>query len=182
LYEKHPDPRVRRAVENVLHDFGRFSSVCQLYLHLVAEMFQLPVVVRSGDWREIEWITPSYIQILELVRNPAYEGLYVRGRTKLITALDSDGNKQTKRRRMPRDAWDVFLKDQHDAYITPEAWERNVAKIDANANVRGLLAKGAVGRGSSLMAGLLRCRRCGHRMQAHYSSGGVRYVCSSGDR
>ena len=32
------------------------------------------------------------------------------------------------------------------------------------------------------MAGLLRCRRCGHRMQAKYSSGGVRYVCSNGDR
>ena len=32
------------------------------------------------------------------------------------------------------------------------------------------------------MAGLLRCRRCGHRLQAQYSSGGVRYVCSGGDR
>ena len=40
------------------------------------------------------------------------------------------------------------------------------------------LAKGAVGRGCSVMAGLLRCRRCGHRLQAQYSSGGVRYVCS----
>jgi hypothetical protein len=29
---------------------------------------------------------------------------------------------------------------------------------------------------------LLRCRRCGHRLQAQYSSGGVRYVCSNGDR
>lgn len=32
------------------------------------------------------------------------------------------------------------------------------------------------------MAGLLRCRRCGHRLQAKYSSGGVHYVCFSGDR
>ena len=182
LCEKHPDPRVQRAVEKVLHDFGRFSSARQLYLHLIDEMFQLPVVMHGRDWREVEWITPSYMQILELVRNPAYAGMYVRGRTKAITALDSDGNKQTKRRRVPRDAWDVFLEDHHDAYITPEAWERNVEKIDANANVRGPLAKGAVGRGCSLMAGLLRCRRCGHRLQAQYSSGGVRYVCSRGDR
>ena len=182
LCEKHPNPRVQRTVEKVLHDFGRFSSARQLYLHLVDEMFQLPVVRPGRDWREVEWITPSYIQILELVRNPVYAGLYVRGRTKTITVLDSDGNKQTKRRRVPRDAWDVFLEDHHDAYITPQAWERNVEKIDANANVRGPLAKGEVGRGCSLMAGLLRCRRCGHRLQAQYSSGGVRYVCSSGDR
>ena len=103
LCEKHPDPRVQRAVEKVLHDFERFSSARQLYLHLLDEMFQLPVVMHGRDWREVEWITPSYTQILELVRNPAYAGLYVRGRTKTIITLDSDGNKQTKRRRVPRD-------------------------------------------------------------------------------
>jgi DNA invertase Pin-like site-specific DNA recombinase len=182
LCEKHPDPRVQRAVEKVLHDFGRFPSVRQLYLHLIDEMFQMPVVAHGGDWRELEWITPSYSQILDLVRNPIYAGVYVRGRTKSIAALDSDGDKQTKRRRVPRDAWEVFLEDHHDGYITREAWERNVEKIDANANVRGPLAKGAVGRGCSIMAGLLRCRRCGHRLQARYSSVGVRYVCFGGNR
>jgi DNA invertase Pin-like site-specific DNA recombinase len=182
LYEKHPDPRVQRAIEKVLRDFIRFSSAHQLYLHLTDEMFQLPVVKPGRDWREVEWVVPSYTQILELVRNPAYAGLYVRGRTRAITSLDSDGNKQTKRRRVPRGEWDVFLEDHHDAYITREDWERNVEKIEANANVRFPLAKGAVGRGCSLMAGLLRCRRCGHRLQAAYSSGGVRYVCFGGTR
>jgi DNA invertase Pin-like site-specific DNA recombinase len=182
LCEKHPDQRVQRAVEKVLHDFERFSSARQLYLHLLDEMFQLPVVKHGRDWREVEWITPSYPQILELVRNPTYAGLYVRGRKKSIVTLDSDGHKQTKRRRVPRDAWDVFLLDHHEAYITPQAWERNVEKIDANANVRGPLAKGAAGRGCSIMAGLLRCRRCGHRLQARYSSDGVGYVCHGGDR
>ncbi len=32
------------------------------------------------------------------------------------------------------------------------------------------------------MAGLLRCRRCGNRLRPHYSSSGVRYVCSGGER
>ncbi len=182
LCEKHPDPRVQRAVEKVLHDFERFSSARRLYLHLLDEMFQLPAVMHGRDWREVEWITPSYGQILELVRNPTYAGLYVRGRTRTIVTLDGDGHKQTRRRRVPRDAWDVFLENHHEAYITPQAWERNVKKIDANANVRGPQAKGAIGRGCSLMAGLLRCRRCGHRLQARYSSSGVRYVCFGGDR
>jgi DNA invertase Pin-like site-specific DNA recombinase len=182
LCEKHPDPRVQRAVAKVLHDFERFSSARQLYLHLLDEMFQLPVVMHGRDWREVEWVTPSYGQILDLVRNPTYVCMYVRGRTKTIVTLDSDGHKQTKRHRVPRDAWDVFLENHHEAYITPEAWKHNVKKIDANANVRGPLAKGAVGRGCSLMAGLLRCRRCGHRLQARYCSSGVRYVCFGGDR
>jgi DNA invertase Pin-like site-specific DNA recombinase len=180
LCEKHPDQRVQRAVEKVLHDFERFSSARQLYFHLLDEMFQLPVVKHGRDWREVEWVTPTYTQILRLVRNPTYAGLYVRGRNKSIVTLDGDGHKQTKRCRVPRDAWGVFLRDHHEAYITLQAWERNVEKIDANANVYGSLAKGAAGRGPSLMAGLLRCRRCGHRLQARYSSGGVRYVCYGG--
>ena len=173
---------MQRTVEKVLHDFERFSSAHRLYLHLLDEKFLLPVVKHGRDWREVEWITPSYSQILGLVRNPTYAGIYVRGRKKSIVTLDGDGHKQTKRHRVPRDAWDVFLLDHHDAYITSQAWERNVEKIDSNANIRGPLTKGAAGRGSSIMAGLLRCRRCGHRLQAKYSSGGVRYVCSGGDR
>jgi DNA invertase Pin-like site-specific DNA recombinase len=182
LYEKHPDQRVQRAIEKVLHDAERFPSARQLYLHLLDEMFQLPVVKHGHDWREVEWITPSYDRILGMLRNPTYAGIYVRGRKKSFVTLDDDGHKQTKRRRVPRDAWDVFLVDHHEAYITPQAWERNVEKIDANANVRGPLAKGATGRGCSMMVGLLRCRRCGHRLQAAYPSGGVRYVCRGGDR
>jgi len=54
--------------------------------------------------------------------------------------------------------------------------------IAANANVRGDLTKGAVGRGESLMAGLLRCRRCGSRLHARYPVSGVRYICSGGHR
>ena len=180
LCEKHPDPRVQRAVQKVLDDFPRFSSVQRLYLHLREEAFQLPVVRPGSDWRDVQWVTPSYHQILGLVRNPIYAGIYARGRRKAFTVLDAEGHKQTKSRRVPREQWDVFLENHHPAYITFQEWERHVEKIAANANVRGALTKGAAGRGESLMAGLLRCRRCGHRLQAHYSSRGVRYECRGG--
>lgn len=182
ICEKHPDPRVQRAIEKVLHDFERFPSARQLYLHLEAERFQLPVVPRGRDWRDVEWVTPSYPQVLAMVVHPAYAGNYVRGRRKRFTTLDEQGHKQTKVRRVPREAWAVFLPNHHEPYIPQATWERNMEKISANANVRGALAKGAVGRGQSLMAGLLRCRRCGHRLGAQYPSPGVRYVCYGGHR
>ena len=182
LCEKHPDPRVQRAIEKVLQDFERFPSVRQLYLHLEAEEFQLPIVPKGRDWRDVEWVKPSYGQILALVRHPAYAGIYVRGRRQVFVTLDEQGHKQTKVRRVPREEWDVFLQGHHEAYIPPATWERNMEKIAANANICGDLTKGAVGRGPSLMAGLLRCRRCGNRLRPHYSSSGVRYVCSGGER
>jgi DNA invertase Pin-like site-specific DNA recombinase len=180
LCEKHPDETVQRAVQKVLDDFRRFPSVQRLYLHLREEAFLLPVVPHGSDWRDVQWITPSYDQILGLVRNPIYAGLYARGRRKAFAMLDAEGHKHTKRRRVPREQWDVFLENHHPAYITLQEWERNVEKIAANASVRGALTKGAAGRGESLMAGLLRCRRCGHRLHASYSSRGVRYVCRTG--
>lgn len=182
LCEKHPDPRVQRAIEKVLQDFERFPSARQLYLHLEAEQFQLPIVPKGRDWRDVEWVTPSYGQILALVRHPAYAGIYVRGRRQVFVTLDEQGHKQTKYRRVPREDWDVFLEGHHEAYIPQTTWERNMEKIAANANLCGDLTKGAVGRGISLMAGLLRCRRCGNRLQAYYPSSGVRYVCSGGER
>jgi len=182
LCEKHPDPRVQRAIEKVLGDFERFPSVRQLYLHLEAERFQLPVVPRGCDWRELEWVQPSYRRILALLRHPAYAGIYVRGRRKVFVTLDEQGHKQTKYRSVPREEWDVFLEDHHEAYISKKTWERNMKKISANANVRGQFAKGSAGRGESLMAGLLRCRRCGHRLQTRHPAGGVRYVCTGGAR
>ena len=180
LCEKHPDQSVQRAVQKVLDDFQCFASVQRLYLHLREEAFQLPVVPHGRDWRDVRWITPSYYQILGLVRNPIYAGIYARGRCKAVTMLDAEGHKHTTRHRVPREQWDVFLENHHPAYITLQEWERNVEKIAANANVRGALTKGAAGRGESLMAGLLRCRRCGHRLHASYSSRGVRYACLGG--
>jgi DNA invertase Pin-like site-specific DNA recombinase len=180
LCEKHPDESVQRAVQKVLNDFQCFSSVRRLYLHLREEAFQLPVVPHGSDWRDVQWITPSYHQILDLVRNPTYAGIYVRGRCKAFVTLNAEGHKQTKYRHVPREQWDVFLENHHPAYITRQEWERNVEKIAANANVRGALIQGAAGRGESLMAGLLRCRRCGHRFHTRYSSRGVHYLCCGG--
>lgn len=182
LCEKHPDLRVQRAIEKVLQDFERFPSVRQLYLHLEAEGFQLPVVAKGCDWRDVQWVAPSYGRIRALVSHPAYAGIYVRGRRKVFATLDEQGHKQTKYRCVPRAEWEVFLENHHAAYIPQEKWERNMEKIAANANVRGELTKGAVGRGESLMAGLLRCRRCGNRLQARYPASGVRYVCCGGAR
>lgn len=182
LCEKHPDPRVQRAIEKVLKDFDRFASARQLYLHLEREGFQLPVVPKGRDWRDVQWVKPAYRRILALLRHPAYAGVYVRGRRKAFVTLDEQGHKQTKYRCVPREEWDVFLENHHEAYISIETWERNMEKIDANANVRGERTKGSVGNGESLMAGLLRCRRCGNRLQARYPASGVRYTCTGGER
>lgn len=182
LYEKHPDERVQRAIEKVFAEFEHCPSGLQLFRRLLAESFQLPFVPHGKDWREVEWRVPRYQQLMDLLRNPAYAGICVRGRYKTITFLDEQGHTRKKRKRMPRDQWEVFLEKHHESYITKKAWERNMAKIFANAHMGGqAMSKQSPQNGNGLMVGLLRCRRCGHKLHATYCKGRVSYVCRGGD-
>ena len=76
--------------------------------------------------------------------------------------------------------WDVLLVDHHEGYISWAEFERNQRLIAGNANVRGLMVRGAVRRGDALLAGLLRCGHCGRRLHVSYSGTDgycVRYNC-----
>jgi len=178
--EKHPDGRVQRAVQKIFDDFDRQPSVYALFRQLQREDFELPFVPPGEDWRDIQWYAPSYDTLLGILRHPGYAGIYVRGRRKVVHELDEQGHVQRRERRVPREKWEVFLPQHHEPYISQERWERNMAKISSNATrTRTGATKRAPAGGASLLAGLLRCRRCGRRLHVNYSKG-VRYVCRGG--
>jgi DNA invertase Pin-like site-specific DNA recombinase len=178
--EKHPDRRVQRAVQKVFDDFDRQPSVYALFRQLQREKFELPFVPPGEDWRDVRWQAPSYDTLLGMLRHPSYAGIYVRGRRKVVRELDNQGHVHCRQRRVPRDEWEIFLPHHHEPYIHRERWERNMAKISSNATRTPAGAtKRAPAGGASLLAGLLRCRRCGRRLHVNYSKG-VRYVCRGG--
>ena len=181
LYEKHPDERVQRAIEKVFEAYEQVPSVLQLYRRLLKEDFLLPRVPPGQDWREVQWTVPRYQQLMEMLRNPTYAGIYARGRSKMITVLDANGHPQKKRQRLTNHEWEVFLENHHEPYVSRETWERNVQKVSANAHFQGAMGQPAPQNGRGLMAGLLRCRRCGHKLHATYKSDKVVYVCRGGD-
>jgi len=181
LCEKHPDDRVRRAVMRVFDHFDRCGSVLQLHRELLRDNFQLPIVPAGRDWRDVEWFTPSYDQLLDMLKHPIYAGIYVRGRRKTMTLLDDEGHIKKQRRRVAREEWAVFLEDHHEAYIDAARWEKNMEKISSNA-CGGGAAPRAPQDSPALLAGLWRCRRCGNKLQSHYPSSGVRYQCRGGAR
>ena len=176
-YEKHPDPAVQRAVQKVFQEYQDAPSVGQLCRRLHRAGFRLPVVRHGQDWREVEWVAPAYHQLLEMLRNPAYAGIYVRGRSRTFTGLSAEGHVQKKRRRVPMDQWTFVMENHHAAYISKETWESNLEKMAGNANIGKLTSKRCPQDGSGLTVGLLRCRRCGHKLYAHYPDGAVAYRC-----
>jgi hypothetical protein len=75
----------------------------------------------------------------------------------------------------------VFIRDHHEGYISWETYLRYQRMIDNNGtNFEPNQAILAVRKGYGLLTGLLRCARCGHKLQVRYwgkQGTSPRYVC-----
>ena len=130
----------------------------------------LPAVDRDPTWGErVTWRLPVYNTVLKFLTNPFYAGAYAFGRTETRTAVVDGQPHKTRGHRRSRETWIALIRDHHDAYISWDTHERNRALVANNAQMKGLMVRGAVRRGSSLLPGLLRCGQCGRRLHVSYS-------------
>ena len=93
-----------------------------------------------------------------------------------------DGPVTAKRvRRKPRDQWLALIPGSHDGYIDWEQFQLIGHAIAANSVSSG--GVGAAKQGTALLAGLLRCRRCGRKLTVRYTGREhdmLRYACVRG--
>jgi DNA invertase Pin-like site-specific DNA recombinase len=179
--EKEPDQRVREALALVFSKFAEFQSMRQVHLWFRQEHIALPVVRYSAEvGRSIAWRLPVYNTIHHILRNPIYAGAYAFGRTGSRVTIEAGRKRIVRGFRRERPDWDVLLLDHHEGYLSWTEFERNQRLIADNANSKGLMARGSVRRGETLLAGLLRCGHCGRKL--HVAYGGTigqvgRYHC-----
>jgi hypothetical protein len=62
-----------------------------------------------------------------------------------------------------------LIQNHHAGYITWDEYEHNQKILAENANMKGRMVRGAPRPGGGLLAGLIRCGRCGRKLQVHYS-------------
>jgi excisionase family DNA binding protein len=168
--EKHPDQRVQHAIGLVFAKFAEFGSVRQTLLWFRQEPLTLPSIEHDPAWgTEVTWRPPVYNTILKFLTNPLYAGAYTFGRTGTRTTIVDGVPRKTRGHRREREEWIALVRDHHEPYIAWDVWERNRALIAHNAQMKGLMVKGAVRRGPSLITGLLRCGHCGRRLHVTYS-------------
>ena len=177
-----PDEQVRAVVRLVFDLFERLGTIGAVLGFLAGNRIQLGVRLREGTGRgELAWRRPSRAGVGNMLRNPAYAGIYAYGRSTLDPRRRQPGRPCTGRVRLGRDAWLVFLPGVLPAYISVEQYERNMARLDANRS--RAQSMGAVRDGPALLAGLVACGRCGSKMTVRYQRGpGGKlhpvYVCS----
>jgi DNA invertase Pin-like site-specific DNA recombinase len=181
-YEKDPDLRVQEGIKQVFAKFFEFGSVRQVLFWFVEHGLQLPTRRHTGGHWETWWRRPNYAAVYRILTNPIYAGAYAYGRAHVETVWKAGVARKVVRRR-PTGQWPVLLSGRHEGYIDWEQFQRIQRMIADNVTGFRKEAPGAVRVGAGLLAGLLRCRRCGQKLRVHYTGreeNVLRYNCCRG--
>jgi DNA invertase Pin-like site-specific DNA recombinase len=182
--EKTPDRQVQQAIASVFQKFRQLGSARQATIWFRAEQIPLPHTKPGTAGEEVVWALPISGRIRQMLRNPCYAGAFAYGKTAARTVIEEGRARQVSRHRKPQSEWKVLLVDHHPGYISWEEYVDNQRRLEANVAWAGGETSGAVKGGVALLSGLLRCGRCGRKLQVLYSGNGghvPRYVCH-GDR
>jgi DNA invertase Pin-like site-specific DNA recombinase len=165
-----PDEQARAVVRLVFDLFERLGTVNAVLCFLADNHIQLGVRVRERPERgELQWRRPNRAGVQNMLRNPAYAGIYAFGRSTVDPRRRQAGRPFTGRVRTTREDWIVFLPGLLPAYISIEQYEKNRQRMEANRSRSQSV--GAVRNGPALLAGLVACGRCAKKMTVGYQRG-----------
>lgn len=178
---KDPDRRVAEAIELVFQKFREIGSVRQTMMWFRSSGLELPVNKSVGGKMRILWRAPTLCFIRSVMNNAFYAGAYLWGQ-RPVEKVVVEGRllRRTGRQRLPEECR-VCIRDHHAGYIDWERFEENQRMIRENNTKRGSdEVAGAIREGQGLLAGLLRCGRCGRKLHVRYwgkKGTSARYAC-----
>src|SRR4051794_5360132 len=176
-----PDEQVQATVRLIFDQFDREATLHGLLRYLVHNKVLIPVRPQSGANRGLlEWRRPNRATLQNLLHHPSYAGAYRFGHRPVDPRRKRPGRPNTgKLIRRPEDCL-VLIRDRLPAYIAWGRFESNQDRLAANR--ARCDSPGAPRQGPSLLAGLLRCGRCGRQMVVRYSGPKGRhcYSCTRG--
>jgi excisionase family DNA binding protein len=172
------DRQVQEAILGVFARFRAIGSARQVLLWYRQERIPLPHLKAGTSGKGIVWRLPGYSHILRLLKNPAYAGTFVHGRSGSRTILRDGRARKTYGHFLPMSEWKVVIHHHHPGYISWEEFLHHQQQLRGNRSM-GNANPGAAKRGSALLAGLLRCARCGRKLCVGYSGPrrAARYHC-----
>ncbi|WP_017301014.1 recombinase family protein [Nodosilinea nodulosa] len=173
VVHKHPNQEIQDRITLVFDTFLKVKAASQVVCTFRAQGLCLPRQNRFGD---ITWRDPSIAAILSMLKNPAYAGAFVYGRSR--TVRDGPASSQAKQKQLPQPEWRIRVNDKYPAYVSWEVYEQIQAQLKENyAEYDRNKSRGIPRPGAALLHGLVYCGECGHKLVVQYKTG-TRYICN----
>jgi DNA invertase Pin-like site-specific DNA recombinase len=172
---KHPDEEVRERIAFVFATLLRVKSIHGVVRDMVAAELQLPRRERGRNDGAIVWRRPTAAAISSLLRNPAYAGTFVYGRTRFQPRVPGG---PSRKHPLPLEQWQFMVPDKYPAYIDRETYAAIQSILRDNyQEYHRRRSRGVARSGAALLQGLVYCGQCGNKMTVQYHAA-PRYLCN----
>ena len=175
--EKDPDLRIQQSVLLVFRKFVELGTVRQTLMWFLEHGLEVPTRTPTG---RTFWKRPVYRSMHRMLTSPVYGGAYTYGKTEHIIGYEG-GRARHVCIRKPREHWLALIPGSHEGYVSWEEFEHIQSMVRQNSQSEP--QPGAPRNGPALLAGILRCRRCGRKLTVRYTGNRhdvLRYSCMRG--
>jgi DNA invertase Pin-like site-specific DNA recombinase len=175
IVHKDPNLEIQGRISFIFESFLKLRSANKVLLFFNEGGLLVPRLDRFGD---IVWKKPTIETITSILKNPAYAGAFVYGRNSHTTTRGPNGT-VVRVKRLPMEKWRILVKDKYPAYVDWETFERIQTMLqDNHAEYERKMSRGVPREGRALLAGLLYCGECSHKMEVRYPEA-PRYFCAA---
>src|SRR5215831_9551565 len=170
---KRPDREVQDRIGLVFATFLRVRSLPKVVRSFNDQDLLVP---RRDPFGDVVWRRPTVSSVGAILKNPAYAGSFVYGRTR----TERTGPDHTPvQKPLPITEWRIHIRDVYPPYIDWATFEKIQAMIrDNHSEYDRNKTRGVPRPGKALLHGLVPCGECGHKMVVQYK-GGTQYLCNS---
>lgn len=163
-----PDIRLQEVIRFIFARFRELGSARQVLLSMIADQIHFPRPSDEGRMTSFVWLPIRYRNVIAVLKNPFYAGVYVYGKSEKRTSIVDGRARRSYGHGKPVGTWEVMIKGHHEGYISWDEYERNQKQLALNNYGRAGGVKSGRG-GKALLSGIMTCARCGRRLSVAYT-------------
>ena len=112
--------------------FRELGSARQVLLSMKADQIHFPRPSDEGRMTSFDWMPIRYRNVIAVLKNPFYAGVYVYGKSEKRTSIVEGRARRSYGHGKPIGTWEVMIKDHHEGYIGWDEYERNQKQLALN--------------------------------------------------
>lgn len=172
IVSKSPNIEIQCRIDMIFETFLKLKSAGKTLRYLNEQSILIPCL---DNFHEVSWKRPTVNAIVRILKNPAYAGIFVYGRTR---QKKSDLMLKNRARSMvPVEDWQIKADNKYPHYITQETYYKIISMLKDNySEYNRNKTRGIPRAGSALLHGIVYCGECGHKMVMQYKPE-PRYQC-----